>query len=423
MKTIALRMYGKMNLKLEKFEFPDIKEGEILAEVISDTSCPSTYKEIVQGEDHPRVPKDISKNPVIVGHEMAGRILKVGRKWKEKFGEGQKFTVQPAINYKEGPVGILSAPGYSYRYIGGLAAYVIIPNEVMKKDCLLTFEEAPFYKGSLVEPLSCNIGSVKVQYHTEEGIYEHKMGVKGGGKTAILGGAGPMGMGLLAYLLTLLEPPESIILTDIDDKKLERAKKAFLQEGKKKEIRLQFINPIKDNSYRNSYYDDVFILYASSQLVEEGDSLLARDGCLNLFAGPMDHDFSAEINFFKVHYEKQHFVAVTGGNDKDMKDALKLIIESKLDPSCMVTHVGGINTARDVLLNFPKLGGGKKLIYTHLNFPLINIEDLEKLQYKGEKELRSIYKELYEIIKKNSGWWCPDAEKYLLSQKQLEIKL
>ena len=53
-----------------------------------------------------------------------------------------KFSIQPAINYPEGPVGILSAPGYSYRYIGGDATYIIIPNEVMELDCLLALHRS-----------------------------------------------------------------------------------------------------------------------------------------------------------------------------------------------------------------------------------------------------------------------------------------
>ena len=128
MKTKAVRLYGKEDLRLEEFELPAIKDDQILAHIISDSVCMSTYKAMEQGSDHKRVPEDIDKNPVIVGHEFCGEIVEVGAKWQHKFKPGQKFSIQPAMNYK----GSLYAPGYSYQYIGGAATYVVIPNEVME---------------------------------------------------------------------------------------------------------------------------------------------------------------------------------------------------------------------------------------------------------------------------------------------------
>ncbi len=71
MKTKAVRLYGKNDLRLEEFELPPIKDDEILAQIISDSICMSSYKAAIQGEDHKRVPKDVSQNPVIIGHESA----------------------------------------------------------------------------------------------------------------------------------------------------------------------------------------------------------------------------------------------------------------------------------------------------------------------------------------------------------------
>ena len=44
MKTKAVRLYGKKDLRLEEFELPKIKDNEILAKVVSDSICMSTYK-------------------------------------------------------------------------------------------------------------------------------------------------------------------------------------------------------------------------------------------------------------------------------------------------------------------------------------------------------------------------------------------
>ena len=115
----AVRLYGKQDLRLESYELPAIKEDEILAKVVCDSLCMSSYKAASQGGDHKRVPNDVESNPVIIGHEFAGELVEVGAKWAGKFKVGDKFSIQPALNYEKGPVGVLSAPGYSYRYIGG----------------------------------------------------------------------------------------------------------------------------------------------------------------------------------------------------------------------------------------------------------------------------------------------------------------
>lgn len=88
MRTRAARLYGVKDLRLEEFELPPIKEDEILAQVVSDGICMSSYKAVIQGPNHKRVPKDVAENPVMIGHELCGIILEVGDKWKDQFKPG-----------------------------------------------------------------------------------------------------------------------------------------------------------------------------------------------------------------------------------------------------------------------------------------------------------------------------------------------
>lgn len=201
MKTKAVRMYGKNDLRLEEFELPKIKDDEILAKVICDSLCMSSYKATSQGTDHKRIPKDVAENPIMIGHEFSGVLMEVGSKWADKFKVGDKFSIQPALNYEGGPVGVLSAPGYSYQYVGGDATYVIIPNEVMELDCLLPYTGEGFYPASLSEPLSCVIGAMHANYHLTPGSYVHTMEIVDGGKMAILAGVGPMGLAAINYAI------------------------------------------------------------------------------------------------------------------------------------------------------------------------------------------------------------------------------
>src|SRR5690554_5143883 len=154
MQTKAVRMYGEMDIRLERFDLPDIKEDEILVKVVSDSICMSTYKLLQQGKNHKRAPENIATHPIIIGHEMAGDIVKVGKKWQNQFKEGQRFALQPALNYK----GSLASPGYSYEYFGGASTYCILPQEVMELGCLMVYEGDGYYQASLAEPMSCIVG-------------------------------------------------------------------------------------------------------------------------------------------------------------------------------------------------------------------------------------------------------------------------
>jgi threonine dehydrogenase-like Zn-dependent dehydrogenase len=415
MKTKAVRLYGKNDLRLEEFELPPIREDEILAKVISDSLCMSSYKAAIQGSDHKRVPKDIDKNPVIIGHEFCGQIVEVGKKWQDKFKPGDKFTVQPALNLKDNPY---AAPGYSFQYIGGDATYIIIPNEVMEQNCLLKYEGDAFFYGSLAEPMSCIIGAFHASYHTQPGKYIHIMGTLENGFMAILAGAGPMGLGAIDYAVHGPKPPKLLVVTDINQERLDRAASIYTQEDAKKHgVDLYYVNTANIDNVENYLisftdgrgFDDVFVFAPVRELVELADKILARDGCLNFFAGPSDPNFSALLNFYNVHYNSTHVVGTSGGNTDDMIEALDLMAKGIVNPAAMITHIGGLNCVAQITLNLPKIPGGKKLIYTNIELDLVAIEDFKE---KGKEE--PLFAELAKIVERNNGLWCKEAEAFLL---------
>ena len=411
-------MYGKKDLRMEEFELPQLKDNEILAKVVSDSLCMSSYKASSQGTDHKRIPDDVAENPIIIGHEFAGELVEVGSKWAHKFKAGDKFSIQPALYYEDGPVGILSAPGYSYKFIGGDATYVIIPNEVMAKDCLLAYQGEGYYPASLAEPLSCVIGAMHANYHTTPGSYRHDMEIVDGGKMAILAGVGPMGLAAINYVLRREDrKPSLLVVTDVDQTRLDRAASIYTVEfAASRGIDLKYINTGKMGNPAeelkmisgDSGYDDVFVFAPVKPVVEQGDAILAFDGCLNFFAGPSDPNFSAMFNFYNVHYSYTHIVGTSGGNNDDMVEALD-IMSKGLDPAGLITHIGGLNAVIEATNHLPEIPGGKKLIYTHIDMPLTPISDFAKM---GETNL--VFKTLAEICDKNLGLWSVEAEAFLL---------
>lgn len=414
MKTKALRLYGASDLRLEEFELPEIKDDEILAEVISDSICMSTYKCATLGAKHKRVPDNVAENPVIMGHEFAGNIVKVGKDHQDRFKPGMRFTLQPALNYK----GTMWSPGYSYHDFGGDCTYTIIPKEVMELGCLLEYKGDAYFEASLAEPMSCSIGAFHAAFHTKMGVYHHEMGVKAGGKMAILAGAGPMGLGMIDYALHGDRQPSMLVVTDINEARLEKARRLFPQEDAEKQgVQLRFINTagMEDaagmlRELSDGGFDDVFAYAPVRSVVELASDILGRDGCLSFFAGPTDPKFSAELNYYDVHYNATHVIGTTGGNTADMVESLELTAAGRIHPAVMVTHVGGLNCAGETTLNLPNIPGGKKLIYTHIEMPLTAIDDFAAL---GKEDHR--FAQLAEIVERHNGLWCLEAERYLLA--------
>lgn len=414
MKTKGVRLYGKKDLRLEEFELPEILDDEILVKVISDSICMSSYKAATLAQDHKRVPKDIGTNPVLIGHETAGIIEKIGKKWQGKYQVGDKFALQPALNY----LGRMDSPGYSYRWCGGAATYMILPQEVMLLDCLLPFHGDAFFQASLAEPVSCIVGAFHASYHTTMGSYEHRMGIVEGGTCAILAGAGPMGLGAIDYAMHGGRAPRLLVVTDVDAGRLSRAAQLFpVDKAKAEGIDLRFINtkemadPVAGLRLLTdgAGFDDVFVFAPVGPVCEQGDAILGKDGCLNFFAGPTDTTFGARINFYNIHYGATHTVGTTGGNTDDMRESLDLSSRGKIRPEVMITHIGGLDSVAQATLTLPDKPAGKKLAYTHISMEMTAIEDFGAL---GESDAR--YAALAEICTRHGGLWSAEAEGYLL---------
>lgn len=416
MLTKAVRMHGQNDLRLDTFELPEIKEDEVLVKIISDSICMSSYKAAIQGSNHKRVPDGLDEHSPIIGHEFCGIIEKVGAKWQDKYAPGEKFSIQPAITYKD----TLMTPGYAFEFCGGDAQYCVLIPEVMEQDCLLKYHGKEYFYGSLAEPLSCIIGTFHAMYHTKLFDYNHKMGIVEGGNMAILAGAGPMGLGAIDYAIHCNRKPGLLVVTDIDQARLDRAASIYtVEEAAKHGVKLVYCNT-RENAVETLMeisggkgYDDVLVFAPVPAVIEQADAILGFDGCLNFFAGPTNPALSANFNFYNVHYAAHHIVGTSGGSTSDMMEALHMIAEGTLNPAGMITHIGGLNAVADTTLNLPKIPGGKKLIYTHINLELTAIDDFAK---KGETD--PLFAKLAEICAKNNNLWCGEAEEYLLAHAE-----
>jgi len=234
---------------------------------------------------------------------------------------------------------------------------------------------------------------------------------------ALLAGVGPMGLGAIDYTLHGPRRPRLLVVTDIDQTRLDRAMSLFPPaHAAKLGVRLEYVNTHEGNPVEAlrgineaEGYDDVFVFAPVAALLEQASAIAGFNCCINFFAGPSHKDFMAPLNFYDVHYSGVHIAGSSGGNTQDMRDALDMMAAGTINPAVMITHVGGLDAAGDTTMNLPAIPGGKKLIYTGKSMPLTALDDFERL---GEEE--PMFRELAAITQRHNGLWSLEAEQYLL---------
>jgi len=412
MKTTAVRMYGAMDLRLEEFELPEITADEVLLRVVTDTLCASTYKAVKQGTAHKRVPENIAEEPVIIGHEMCGEIVEVGDNLKDDWKVGQRIVIQPALKLPSG-----YDPGYSYPYIGGNSTYVVVPKIVLEKECMVPYAGDSFFKGSLVESLGCVLRGYKGLYHTDYTNYHRTDGAKKGGRIAILGGAGPMGIGAVELAIGYAGVSQ-VVVTDLNQERLDyAARKSSPADAAKRGCELIYLNTsemedVEEELIRISDggFDDVFVMVPVPALFTMAEKICREDGCVNFFAGPPIHEMQGSMNLYRVHYDGIHIVGTAGSIPEDTIDTIRLIEDNVINPGGMVSHILGLKDVIETLYEMERPSGAKKVCYPALDIPLIAIDDLAEL---GKED--KLCQALAEIVERNGGNWCKEAEEYLLA--------
>ena len=240
MKTKCVRLYGQNDLRLGTVELPEIKDDEILVKVISDSICMSSYKAAMQGSNHKRVPDDIAENPVIIGHEFCGEIVKVGSRWAGSV-QGRRKVRHPARHR------LLRHPAHSrLRLPLHGRRHPVRGDHPRGHGTELSSARTAQTSSSTApcpSPSSCIIGTFHAQYHTKLGCYTHEMGIVEGGNMAILAGAGPMGLGAIDYAIHCDRKPGMLVVTDIDQARLDRAASIYtVEDAAANGVKLVYLN-------------------------------------------------------------------------------------------------------------------------------------------------------------------------------------
>ena len=209
-----------------------------------------------------------------------------------------------------------------------------------------------------------------------------------------------------------------VVVIDISEERLDFAReKSSVENAKKRGVDLHYVNTngmenVADYLLKLSDggFDDVFVMVPVAELFTLSEKICRFDGCINFFAGPTVHELQGSLNLYRVHYDGIHVVGTAGSIPVDMTDVISLIEENRINAGALVSHILGLNAVKDTLFAMETPNGAKKVCYNELDLPLIAISDLRELGKTND-----LYKNLADIVEKNGGVWCAEAEKYLLA--------
>ena len=295
----GLEHLGKSRQPVE-WPMPEIGPDELLARVDACGLCFSDIKVLRLGPDHPRISgRDLKKDPVILGHEVALTIVKVGEKRAEDFSVGDRFVVQADIRYNG------EGLAFGYALHGGLEQFVTIPTPIIDGDdgCyLIPIPDGIGYaEAALAEPWACVVCAFRV---------ETRKSIKSGGTVAVVGGpdardgftVGALIEGPRPSAIVALNPPTS----------LEHVLQEAPAEGVSV-IRAGSESELEEIAAEGGGIDDLILLDPTADQVESLATLLADDGILCLMIDePLERE--VDVDAGRVHYDGTRYVGASGLN-------------------------------------------------------------------------------------------------------------
>lgn len=272
---------------MKRVDTPEPGPDELLVRHDAVGICFSDIKVLKTGQNHPRIHSDMRTKPVVLGHEVAMTVVKVGDNLKDQYKPGDRFIIQADIYIKGVPY------AYGYEVPGGFQQFNIIDWRVLNGDhgnyLIPVQPETGYAEAALNEPWACVVAAYLVDYrHTW----------KPGGSVWIVGDGRDIILGKCAEWM-----PASIALS-VNNKTFEANVRAWAEE---KGIEVLSNDPSRQ-------YDDIVVLGSDPDLIERAFKRLAKGGTFNVVTSH-DVERTCQLDIGRIHYDN---LAVCGTPTNDI---------------------------------------------------------------------------------------------------------
>ncbi len=281
--------------------------------------CFSDIKVIAQGQNHPRILRDMQKEPVVLGHEISMTVIGVGKDLQGQYEVGDRLTLETDILVRG------KSLAYGYWFQGGLSQYSVIGPDIYASDLGNNLIKVRRDKGyaeiALTEPWACVVAAYALEYRT---------GLKNSGVTWIIGAGGDKPYTIGAGF-DPASHPSRLLLTDVPEPFADWLRICA------KELNVEVMDVPDLSAPPLEFVDDIVLLGADADLVEQLSPHLAQFGILAIMAdAPLLRKVSVDVG--RIHYQRWVYV---GSQGNDVAEAYGAVpVRSNLKPGGRTWFVG-----------------------------------------------------------------------------------
>ena len=327
--------YNNKDVRVKEVPVPEINENEILVKIRASGICGSDVMEWYR----------IKKAPRVLGHEIAGDIVKVGEKVK-KYKVGDRVFVShhvPCNTCKyclEGKHTLCNTLHSTNFDPGGFAEYIRVPEINVDRGVFLLPDEISYEEGVFIEPLACVIRGFRIAEIMP-------------GQTILIIGSGITG--LLQLKLAKAWGAKKVICVDVSEYRIKKA----IEFGADLAMHASEDIPKKIKEINDGYLADVVIVSTGApKAIPQAIECTEKGGTLLLFA-PVAPDVEVPIKMFDIWNKQIKIVSTYAGAPRDITEAIEALKSKIIEVKDMITHRIGLE---EIQKGFDLVAGAKESI-------------------------------------------------------------
>jgi len=306
--------YNNKDVRIEEMPIPKIRGGELLVKVMASGICGSDVMEWYR----------VKKAPLVLGHEITGEIVEVGRGVSDyKIGDRVFVSHHVPCNtchYCLSGHHTACETFHKTNYDpGGFSEYIRVPQINVERGVYILPDEISYEDGTFIEPLACVVRGLRLSHFKP-------------GQSILIIGSGVSG--LLYVKLCRALGADRIIATDINEYRLEKAKQygADAVIDGKSEIREQLFR------FNEGRLAELVIVCASALSASmEALSCVDRGGTILFFAVP-EPEIMLPIPLNEFWRNETTLMTSYGAGPVDIETTIRLLHNGRVSVNEMVTH-------------------------------------------------------------------------------------
>ena len=315
MEKMKVAMYYNNNdVRIEEMPIPEINDNELLVKVIASGICGSDVMEWYR----------VKKAPLVLGHEIAGDIIKTGKNVKE-FKEGDRVFVTHHVpcntcSFCQNDQHTICDMLHSTKFFpGGFAQYLRVPKINVDCGTFLLPDEVTYDEGTFIEPLACVVRGFRIASFKPK-------------KSILILGSGIAG--LLNIKLAKAFEASKIFATDIDEYRLKLAKKI----GANYAINAKEDIPKKIKEKNDGRLADFVILCVGVESAVKQALQSVEPGGTILWFAPIPPGLEIPFPFFDIWNKQIKMFSTYAGAGRDITEAIELMRTKQVTIADMITH-------------------------------------------------------------------------------------